>query len=198
MGILSRLTHRKEAGAEGGVIVREGLERVIRLHPQLRLAAGFERRLTRALRVSLRHLNELISRLPPARKASREIWSADPCIHAYFAAPDDVAQVLSRSRGLRRFFEENPGADEAFAVLGMAMFERSTLVRSRKASWCARMRCAPASASLTTSFASPGARTPGSGGKSCCVCSNSWLWKGFHASRRPPRAATRSNRNARS
>ena len=127
MGILSRLTHRKEAGAEGDVIVREGLERVIRLRPQLRLAAGFERGITRAVCVSLRHLNELIGRLPPARKASRETWSADPCIHAYFAAPDDVAQVLSRSKDLRRFFEENPGADEAFAVLGMAMFERSTL-----------------------------------------------------------------------
>ncbi|WP_321937831.1 hypothetical protein [Paraburkholderia sp. J8-2] len=127
MGILSRLTRHKEAGAEDDAIVREGVERVIRLHPQLRLAAGFERRLSRAVRVSLRHLNEMIGKLPTARKASRETWSADPCIHAYFAAPDDVAQVSSRSEDLRRFFEENPGADEAFAVLGMVILERSTL-----------------------------------------------------------------------
>ncbi|WP_321948188.1 hypothetical protein [Paraburkholderia sp. J10-1] len=131
MGILSWLTPREEADTEDDAIdselIREGIERVIRLDPPLRLAAGFERRLSRAVRVSLRHLNDLIGKLPPARKASRETWSSDPCIHAYFAAPDDVAQALSRPEDLRRFFEENPGAEEAFAVLGMAMLERSTL-----------------------------------------------------------------------
>ncbi|WP_321924671.1 hypothetical protein [Paraburkholderia guartelaensis] len=131
MGILSWLTRRKEArvadDALDDTLVREGLDRVVKLNPQLRLASGYERRLTRAVRRSLRHLDGLIGTLPPARHASGAVWPTDACIHAYFAAPADVAHLLSRSEELRRFFDDQPGADEAFAVLGMEMIERRTL-----------------------------------------------------------------------
>ncbi|HTR05955.1 MAG TPA: hypothetical protein VMJ11_04700 [Paraburkholderia sp.] len=131
MGILSWLKRRRQAPEADAAIdsaqVREGLERVVRLSPQLRLAAGYERRLLHGVRVSLRYLDELIGELPPACEASGKAWSTDAWIHAFFAAPDEVAQALSRSEDLRRFFHEHPGADEAFAVLGMAMEERRTL-----------------------------------------------------------------------
>ncbi|WP_248295083.1 hypothetical protein [Paraburkholderia sp. UYCP14C] len=61
------------------------------------------------------------------REASVAAWSTDCQIHAFFAAPDDIASAFSRSHVVRAFFDQHPGAHEAFAVLGMAISERRVL-----------------------------------------------------------------------
>ncbi|HTH61219.1 MAG TPA: hypothetical protein VL689_13800 [Paraburkholderia sp.] len=131
MGIFDWLRrHRSADQATNGVdaaLVREALERAVRLAPELRLASGYERRLANGARVSLHHVGDLVAALPPAREASAQVWSTDSLIHAFFAGPNDVADAMSRSTDLRRFFDAHPAADEAYAVLGMALDERRTL-----------------------------------------------------------------------
>jgi hypothetical protein len=115
------------AGEPDHVRVREAVDRIVALSPHLRMARRYESRLEPAVRVTLRYVSGIVAAIPPAREASAEAWSHDPYIRAFFASADAVAPVLSRSRDLRAFFEQNPGLHEAWAVLGMAMQEKRVL-----------------------------------------------------------------------
>ncbi|WP_233855710.1 hypothetical protein [Paraburkholderia sp. HD33-4] len=106
---------------------RDVVERVVELSPQLRLATQYEARLSKAAKAALDYVGRMVDDLPGAREVSAAAWSADRQIHAFFAAPDDIARAFSGSHVLRAFFDEHPGADEAFAVLGMALSERRVL-----------------------------------------------------------------------
>lgn len=129
MGLFNWMWHRNEEAAAPPASdeVREAVARIVKLHPQLRLVEEYEAHLTRAASVSFEYVDRLVGALPAAREASAAAWSSDACIHAFFTAPDDVAQALSRSTDVRHFFDECPDADEVFAVLGMAMTERRVL-----------------------------------------------------------------------
>jgi hypothetical protein len=107
--------------------VAEAVERIVALSPHLRMARRYEARLQPALVTALRYVDGIVGAIPPAREASAAAWSVDPCIHAFFSAGDAVAPVLSRSRDLRAFFEQHPGLQEAYVVLGMAMREKHAL-----------------------------------------------------------------------
>lgn len=100
---------------------------IVALSPHLRMARRYEARLAPAVAAALRYMAGIAAAIPPAREASAAAWSADPYIHAFFTSPDAVAPALSRSRDLRAFFEQNPGLQEAWAVLGMAMQEKHVL-----------------------------------------------------------------------
>lgn len=125
---LARLRPRREAdGAPDPAQVAEAVERIVALSPNLGMARRYQARLEPAVATALRYLAGIVAAIPPAREASADAWSSDPYIHAFFAAPDTVAPVLSRSPDLRAFFEQNPGLQEAWAVLGMAMREKHVL-----------------------------------------------------------------------
>ncbi|ALK96543.1 hypothetical protein AB595_13740 [Massilia sp. WF1] len=115
------------AGEPDRVRVAEAVERIIALSPHLRMARRYEARLAPAVTTTLRYVGGIVAAIPPAREASAAAWSLDPYIHAFFGSADEVAPVLSRSRDLRTFFEQNPGQREAWAVLGMAMLEKRVL-----------------------------------------------------------------------
>ncbi|WP_313704808.1 hypothetical protein [Massilia sp.] len=100
---------------------------IVALSPHLRMARRYEARLEPAVAAALRYMGGVVAAIPPAREASAAAWSVDPYIHAFFTGPDAVAPTLSRSRDLRAFFEQNPGLQEAWAVLGMAMQEKRVL-----------------------------------------------------------------------
>ncbi|MBN3858874.1 hypothetical protein G3N59_36330 [Paraburkholderia sp. Ac-20340] len=100
------------------------VERLTVLSPSLKLARAYRERLVPALAKSQAYIGELVERLPPAREASAANWLADPYIHAFFAAPDEISHVLSRSVELHAWFDSHPLARETWAVLGMAMNER--------------------------------------------------------------------------
>jgi hypothetical protein len=128
MGLLARLLGRDEPGdAPDHLLAGEIMDRLLCLNPQLRLVRRHQDRLEPAIAVAIRHMNGIVAGAPPAREASAAVWSDDPYIHAFFAAPDDVARALSRSADLRAFFAQHPDVDEAYAVLGMAMTEKHTL-----------------------------------------------------------------------
>jgi hypothetical protein len=128
---LARLRPAKDAAGAAGepdrAQVAEAVERIVALSPHLRMARRYEARLEPAVVTALRYVAGIVAAIPPAREASAAAWSSDPCIHAFFTGADTVAPVLSRSRDLREFFEQNPGQQEAYAVLGMAMHEKHVL-----------------------------------------------------------------------
>jgi hypothetical protein len=126
MGLLGRIRNRdKQAAAQDGVDA--AIERLLAVHPQLRLARHGRKRLVPAVATSFAHVRALVDAVPAAREASAAAWDGDPYIHAWFAGPDDVALRISRSADLRAFFAANDDAPEAYAVLGMALTERHVL-----------------------------------------------------------------------
>ncbi|HKT96774.1 MAG TPA: hypothetical protein VJS30_09590 [Paraburkholderia sp.] len=125
MGFFDRLWPRKRAAPlQETAQTRALVERLIVLSPSLKLARDYRERLGPALAQSIAYVHDIVERLPPAREASAANWLADPYIHAFFAAPDEVAHVLSRSPELHAWFESHPLARETWGVLGMAMIER--------------------------------------------------------------------------
>jgi hypothetical protein len=100
------------------------IERLLVLSPTLKLVPEWRERLAPALTQSVMYVREVVDRMPSAREASAATWLNDPYIHAFFAAPDEVAHVLSRSPELHAWFDRHPLARETYAVLAMAMNER--------------------------------------------------------------------------
>jgi hypothetical protein len=132
--LLTRLRPSRNAGGAPTRATRadrarvdDAVERILVLGPHLRNARRCGSRLEMAVSTALRYVDGIVTAIPPPREASAAAWSFDPYIHAFFASPDTVAPVLSRSRDLRAFFEQNPGLSEAHAVLGMAMREKHML-----------------------------------------------------------------------
>jgi hypothetical protein len=107
--------------------------RVLRVSPCLRHARNHEERLRMALAHSLEYLGELVTAFAPPRSMSGRRWASDPYIRAFFAKADDVADALSRADELRRFFSKAPALDEACAVLGMEVRERTILAPRTRA-----------------------------------------------------------------
>lgn len=120
-------THADNPGKQELAEIAELAERVTRLNPRLRLVSHHERKLRPALAQALTHVRTLVRDLPAPREASDHAWGIDPCIHAFFGTPHDVALTFSRSTDLRDYFGASPARQTATAVLGMTMTERRTL-----------------------------------------------------------------------
>lgn len=100
------------------------IERLLVLSPTLKLVPQWRERLAPALERSIDYVGGIVNGLPAAREASAATWMSDPYVHAFFAAPDEVAHILSRSPELHAWFDAHLLARETYAVLGMAMIER--------------------------------------------------------------------------
>ncbi len=125
MSMLSWLLNRSRHDDRGDhQQMKKMVERVVGMSPPLRLARNFEARLLPALTEAVRYIERLTAEVPAAREATAAAWSSDPCIHAFFAAPQDVCAALSQSEHLRSYFSTHAESVEAFAVLGMAMDQR--------------------------------------------------------------------------
>lgn len=109
-------------------LIREATDLVVKIaNPRLNLVRRYRERLAPAIETSILFLRETIGSLPAAHEATAAGWSADPCIHAFFARPDDLVRAFSRSLELRSFFDHAPEQQEAFTLLGMAMTEQKVL-----------------------------------------------------------------------
>lgn len=95
--------------------------------PRLRVVSKYREKLAPGVRHTIAHLRALGREVPEAVELSRSAWSANPLVSAWFAAPDDVLALLGRSHELHAFFDSNPGAPEAVALLGMQMQEKTAL-----------------------------------------------------------------------
>ncbi|MCC8400540.1 hypothetical protein LJ655_01305 [Paraburkholderia sp. MMS20-SJTN17] len=103
------------------------IDRAIAVNPRLRLAQRHKERLGHAVAISLGYIDKLTASLPASHEANAAAWSTDPFIRAFFATPDDLTKIFSRSEELRGFFARNADHTHAYATLGMAMYERRVL-----------------------------------------------------------------------
>ncbi|MGF6736447.1 hypothetical protein OKW33_006167 [Paraburkholderia atlantica] len=129
MGLLASLFHpmRARTAHAESARVAEMIDRVIAMNPRLRLSRHYRERLGKAVSVSLTYIDDLIGSLPAPHEANAAAWSTDPLIRVFFATPDDLVKAFSRSEELRTYFGRNSLLTEAYATLGMAMFERHVL-----------------------------------------------------------------------
>jgi len=129
MGLLAWLSRPKQAQCTQTERARldEMIDRTIAINPRLQLVQRHTERLRNALAVSLGYIVDLIGALPPSHEANSAAWSTDPLIRAFFATPDDLAKIFSRSEELRSYFTQNAALTHAYATLGMAMYERHVL-----------------------------------------------------------------------
>jgi hypothetical protein len=117
-----------KAGVTDQKLIDEMIEVVVEaVEPKVRLQRGYRAKLAEGARVTVAHLREL-GRLPLAPIVlSRAAWAVDPYVRSFFSNAAEVTQCISRSDDVRRFFAQNPGCNEAHALLGMKCTERQVL-----------------------------------------------------------------------
>lgn len=109
-------------------LIREATDLIVKIaNPRLNLVRRYRVRLAPAVESSIVFLREMNGLLPPPHEATAAGWSADPCIHVFFARPDDIVRAFSRSNDVRSFFDRAPQQQEAYTLLGMAMTEQKVL-----------------------------------------------------------------------
>lgn len=109
-------------------LVADAIEAIVdAVDPRIRAERRYASKLEPGVRRTIEHMRAIGQRLPPPIPLSRASWKAEPLVRCCFARPDDVSELLGRSRELYRFFDANPGCDEAHALLGMRREERRVL-----------------------------------------------------------------------
>jgi hypothetical protein len=129
MGLLRRLFHRDRfhVSSTDAVRIDEAIGRILAVYPRLKLASRYRQSLKRPVAVTLQYADELMASLPATFDANANAWSDNPCLRAFFATPDDIADRFGRSEEVRAFFELNPDAADVHVTLGMALTERHVL-----------------------------------------------------------------------
>jgi len=130
MGILSWWGNRGHdpGGHWSKEQIAETVERVVQTtNPRLRFVSSYKKRLAPAVTESLNYARDIVAGFPAPHETSETGWNSDPCMRAFFATTDEIKKSFSRSQELRAYFNQNPGAQKAYALLSMAMTERRTL-----------------------------------------------------------------------
>ncbi|MCK9381662.1 MAG: hypothetical protein M0P95_11460 [Sulfuritalea sp.] len=130
MGILSGLGRWLGLARPPDPATRQAIERAVEsVDPLLKLVFGYERKLAPAVSRALDYCAELVAAIPGPVDISSRAFGADPLVHAIFAGPGDIAEMLGRSREVRQFLAD-PGqgaAEEFFALLGMRPREKTVM-----------------------------------------------------------------------
>ncbi|MDH3286538.1 MAG: hypothetical protein OEP48_02265, partial [Betaproteobacteria bacterium] len=111
-------------------IVEALIEAVVdAVDPRLRLVSNYREKLAPSVRRTITHMRELGREVPEPVELLRAAWGVNPLIGAFFATPDDIPALLGRSHELSAFFDApaNAAAQEAYALLGIKMEERTVL-----------------------------------------------------------------------
>lgn len=87
--------------------LRKALDRVAELvDPLLKVAPDFEKQLASPVQYALGYCDGLVSGLPGPIDINRKAFANDPLVHALFATPNDIDQMLGRSQAVRDFLTE--------------------------------------------------------------------------------------------
>lgn len=130
MGILAGLGGWMRAAPLPDRATRQAVERAIEtVDPLLRTVSAYERKLAPAVSAALDYCRRLAQEIPGPIDVSSRAFGADPLVHALFAAPGDIGEMLGRSRELRSFFADNAAdlGDDFFALLGMRQREKAVM-----------------------------------------------------------------------
>lgn len=128
MGILSGLGRWLRAAPPPDEALRGAIEQAVAtVDPLLKTVSGYQRKLAPAVARALEHCAALADAIPGPIDINQRAFGADSLVHALFAAPGDIGDMLGKSRELRDFIADPAQcpADEFFALLGMRRREKS-------------------------------------------------------------------------
>ena len=95
--------------------------------PRLRLVSGYKRKLRKPVIRSLVYVKRLITRIPGAFEVSRRNYGNDPQISALFGSADGIDELVSHSKVLKKYFEDNPDQDRVYVPMAMKRTEKTVL-----------------------------------------------------------------------
>ncbi len=128
MGILSGLGRWLGPRPPPEPAIRQAIERAVEIvDPILKTVSGYERKLAPAVSHALGYCEQLAADIPGPIEINARAFSADPLVHALFAAPRDIGDMLGKSRELREFLADPAQCegDDFFALLGMRQREKA-------------------------------------------------------------------------
>jgi hypothetical protein len=94
---------------------------------RLRAIGRYKRALREPLAVTLRHIDEMVERVPGKLLCCRSSFVTDPRVNAFFASPQHLQEVFSRSEEVRGLFAAERTAKECWALLCVRKEERKRL-----------------------------------------------------------------------
>jgi len=97
---------------------------VDRISDRLRAVPGYSSKLQPPLLTLLRHIDQMVDRVPGPVLCSRDSFSIDPKVNAFFVSPDHLQKVFSESEEVRALFDADPSVPECWALLCMERKER--------------------------------------------------------------------------
>lgn len=127
MGILSGLG-RWLGSPPPDAALRGAIEGAVETaNPLLRTVSGYERKLAPAVACALGYCEDLAAAIPGPIDINPRAFSADPLVHALFAAPGDIGDMLGKSREVREFMADPAlcPENEFFGLLGMRQREKA-------------------------------------------------------------------------
>jgi hypothetical protein len=127
MGILSGLGGWLGSRPPLDERLRQAIDRAVEtIEPLIKTVSGYERKLAPAVHHALLYCEELAAGIPGPIDITPRSFGADPLVHALFAAPGDIGDMLGKSRELREFLADSSlcDEDEFFALLGMRQREK--------------------------------------------------------------------------
>lgn len=127
MGLFSGIARWFAPPVSDAGLAAASVRAVDAVDPSLKAVAGWERRLGPAVAVALAHCEALAADIPGPLDIDVAAFASDPLVHAIFAAPEDIAAMLGRSRAVRAWFDAGTdvGTDEFFGLLGMRRREKA-------------------------------------------------------------------------
>src|SRR5512143_688951 len=93
---------KKEAEQQQEATLLEAIERVVEAaDPRIKLVSHYQRKLSQAVQHALQYIDGLVAQLPPPIEVNSKTWLTNPYVNAFFATPDELQMVFSRSPSLR-------------------------------------------------------------------------------------------------
>ena len=99
--------------------------------PRLCLVGGYKRKLRKPVIRSLVYVNDLVTRIPGAFEVNRGSYGSDPQINALFGSADDIDDLTSHSKVLKKYFEDNPDQDVVCVPMAMNRTEKTVFGMDR-------------------------------------------------------------------
>jgi hypothetical protein len=127
MNILSRFSELLFPGNRPDPETSTAIARAVEIvDPRLVSVGGFERKLAPAVHYALGYCEGLVAAIPGPIDINVRAFGADPLVHAFFGAPDDIGRMLGASREVQQFVADpgNLESDEFFGLIGMRRKEK--------------------------------------------------------------------------
>ncbi len=122
MGILSGISQWLGSRPPPDEALRKAINGAVdAVDPSLKAVSDYEYRLAPPVGHALRHCAEVAAAIPGPVEIGPRAFATDPLVHALFATPGDITDMLGKSREVREFFADpdNAGRAEFFGLLGM-------------------------------------------------------------------------------